>query len=87
MYVHLFLFTIDEHLLDDDDFFLFRIPILDSSGKINKKELPPVRGFNDEDINLDNISNENAKSIAKIWCEVLKICTLDDTDNFFDLGG
>ncbi|XP_065204923.1 uncharacterized protein LOC135834874 [Planococcus citri] len=67
--------------------FLSKIPILDSSGKINKKELPPIRGFDAGNIKVENFANSIAKSIAKIWCEVLKICTLDDTDNFFDLGG
>lgn len=65
----------------------FRIPILDTSGKINKKELPPVRGFSEEDIDVENLSNKTARIIATIWCKILKICNVDITDSFFDLGG
>lgn len=63
-----------------------RIPILDTSGKINKKELPPVRGFEEKDIDVNHFSSQTA-AIAKIWCKVLKIPSLDATDSFFDLGG
>jgi len=66
---------------------IFRIPILDTSGKINKKELPSVRGFSEEDIDVENFSSSTAKVMATIWCKILKICSLDATDNFFDLGG
>lgn len=65
----------------------YRIPILDTSGKINKKELPPVRGFSEEDIDVENFNNKMAKTIARIWCKILKISSLDETDSFFDLGG
>lgn len=65
----------------------YRIPILDTSGKINKKELPPVRGFSEEDVNVENFSNQLTRTLATIWCRILKISSLDATDNFFDLGG
>lgn len=71
------------------NYFTFgsRIPIVDATGKINKKELPPVRLFSEEDIDVSNFADEKAKVIAKIWCQVLKICGVDEGDNFFDLGG
>lgn len=68
------------------------MPILDISGKTDKNELglvAQVRPFNESDIFLDEDQwkDETACSIARIWCEVLKLCTVDAEDNFFDLGG
>lgn len=78
-------FCFTENRSERMDFY--RIPILDTSGKINKKELPPVRGFSEEDIDVENFSNQTAKTIATIWCKILKICSLDANESFFDLGG
>lgn len=67
------------------------MPILDVSGKTNKKELLAieVRPFNQHDTFLegDQWKDETARTIAQIWCDVLKQCTVDIDDNFFDLGG
>ena len=67
------------------------MPILDFSGKTNKIELLEieVRSLNQDDIflNEDQWKDETARSIARIWCDVLKQCIVDADDNFFDLGG
>lgn len=64
------------------------MPILDASGKINSKELPPVRSFNENGVVAkDSAMDETTRIIANIWCTILKVQSLDQEDNFFDLGG
>ena len=67
------------------------MPILDVSGKTDKKELlnTVTRAFDESDISLDedHWENKTAFSIAKIWCSVLKLCSVDANDSFFDFGG
>ncbi|KAJ9589457.1 hypothetical protein L9F63_017318 [Diploptera punctata] len=66
--------------------FIKSLPILEASGKLNKKALPED---NDED-SIDPLalpSTPTERQIAAIWCSILKLNNIDIQENFFDLGG
>ncbi|PSN49701.1 hypothetical protein C0J52_05337 [Blattella germanica] len=66
--------------------FIESIPILESSGKLNKKALP-------DDSEYDIVDPQGLPStameekVAAIWCRVLNLKNIDVQENFFDLGG
>lgn len=65
----------------------FRLPLLPASSKVNKNALPPVDRVRDviEPEALPSTPTEVA--LAKLWADVLGLCTVDVNDSFFDLGG
>ena len=66
--------------------FVYSLPILEASGKLNKKALPDD---NDEDAFDPHAlpSTPTEKKIAAIWCKILKFKNVDVQEHFFDLGG
>ncbi|KAL1464778.1 hypothetical protein WDU94_004396 [Cyamophila willieti] len=73
------------YMIPSKYFFLDTLPILKSSGKLNKKELPTLDS--NSQLELDENMNLLEKTIAKIWCQVLYLYTIEKDENFFDLGG
>ena len=65
----------------------FSIPILASSGKLDKKALPPLDKSECELDPQSSPSTETEKELAPIWADVLSAKTIDVQDSFFDLGG
>ncbi|XP_013419834.1 uncharacterized protein LOC106180401 [Lingula anatina] len=65
---------------------LKEIPILASSGKFDKKALPPVK--EDEETDQEGApTTEVEKQLALVWAEVLQHKSIDVQESFFDLGG
>jgi amino acid adenylation domain-containing protein len=54
-----------------------------SSGKIDRHKLPKT----DVKVRADLPSTDTGRHLAKIWSQVLGIQSLNDSDDFFDLGG
>uniref|UniRef100_A0A8D8VTW3 Linear gramicidin synthase subunit D n=1 Tax=Cacopsylla melanoneura TaxID=428564 RepID=A0A8D8VTW3_9HEMI len=73
------------YMIPSKYFFLDTLPILKSSGKLNKKELPTLDS--NSELELDENMSPLEKNIAKIWCQVLFLYTIEKDENFFDLGG
>lgn len=73
------------YMIPSKYFFLDSLPILKSSGKLNKEELPKLDSI--AQIELDESMFQSQKNIAKIWCKILNLYTLDKDENFFEIGG
>ena len=75
-----------EHMVPSHYHVLDALP-LTPSGKLDRASLPlprdETRGNGSEDAPRSPVE----ESLAKIWCEVLKIESVGIHDNFFDLGG
>ena len=67
--------------------FLFSIPLLPSSGKLDKKALPPLGEANTVVDAEGMATTVTEKRLLPLWAEVLQIQVLDIQDSFFDLGG
>ncbi|CAC5423035.1 Uncharacterized oxidoreductase SA2266,Uncharacterized oxidoreductase MXAN_5909,Uncharacterized oxidoreductase SSP1627 [Staphylococcus saprophyticus subsp. saprophyticus ATCC 15305 _ NCTC 7292],Uncharacterized oxidoreductase Lmo0432,Uncharacterized oxidoreductase SAR2567,Uncharacterized oxidoreductase SACOL2488,Uncharacterized oxidoreductase Lin0452,Uncharacterized oxidoreductase SAS2370,Uncharacterized oxidoreductase SSP0419 [Staphylococcus saprophyticus subsp. saprophyticus ATCC 15305 _ NCTC 7292] [Mytilu len=68
--------------------FLQSIPMVETTGKLDKKALPNFDSEHQSD--SDTIAAPNTdteKKVAVVWCKVLKIQDVDIQDSFFDLGG
>lgn len=78
--------------------FLDRIPVVEASGKLDKKALASL--FTESRKQMDTLEisncdnngqelpiNETELQVAKIWCRLLNISSLDINENFFELGG
>ena len=64
------------------------IPIHASSGKLDKKALPPISKEENIEQDAESIpTTESEKALAPIWCNVLGLDTIDIQESFFDLGG
>lgn len=55
------------------------------SGKLDKKRLPPL-DYDDAD-EEGTPSTNTEKRLAKLWCDILSVRTVDVQESFFDLGG
>jgi amino acid adenylation domain-containing protein/FkbM family methyltransferase len=67
--------------------FLEALP-LSPNGKIDRQALPePDHTKPDSKSSFVAPRNATEQSLAKIWCEVLKLKEVGVRDNFFDLGG
>ena len=67
-------------------FYLHRIPILASSGKLDKKALPVV----DKTQTVDSEglpSTDTERQLLPLWADVLQLQCVDVHESFFDLGG
>lgn len=61
---------------------------LNSSGKLNRTELPPPFRQNKSDLcGVATPKTELEHSLSELWREVLRATTIDIDENFFDLGG
>ncbi|XP_066999059.2 uncharacterized protein [Anabrus simplex] len=68
--------------------FLASIPILESSGKLDKKALPKIETSEDSGIDPQDLPSTPMEcAVAAIWCQVLQLTAVDVQENFFDLGG
>ncbi|GFG29417.1 hypothetical protein Cfor_02618 [Coptotermes formosanus] len=69
--------------------FIESLPILESSGKLNKKALARMSVTGDvNSVDLqDSEFTPMEHQLAAIWCRVLKLKSIDIHENFFDLGG
>ena len=67
---------------------LEKMPLNNSSGKVDKKALPDPKGT-EMKLGTEHIAprNETERKLADIWQEVLGIEKVGIRDNFFDLGG
>lgn len=69
--------------------FIDSIPLLESSGKLNKKALSVMSRADNNNylgshvLHLTPLEHQ----LAVIWCRVLKLDVVDVHENFFDLGG
>ena len=60
--------------------------MLASSGKLDKKQLPPVDRSEQLDVE-GTPSTETEKVLAPLWTDVLQLKAVDVQESFFDLGG
>lgn len=61
---------------------------LNGSGKVDRQVLPAPSGQRFQESAPDLLPrNETEKTIARIWCEVLRLEKVGIQENFFDLGG
>lgn len=69
--------------------FCYSLPVLESSGKLNKKALASMSVTGDvSSVNpRDSDFTPMERQLAAIWCRVLKLKSIDVQENFFDLGG
>ncbi len=77
-----------EYMVPTAFVFLDHLPVT-SNGKLDRRALPaPARG-SDESLNRpeDRPSTDVEKTLAMIWAEVLRLPTVNATDNFFEIGG
>lgn len=59
-----------------------------ATGKIDTSKLPLIGAFDEDKIIInDETMDDTSKLIAKIWCKILKLHSVDMDDNFFNLGG
>lgn len=64
----------------------YRIPILTSSGKLDKRALPPID--KQEAVDKEGLpSTETERKLMKLWAEALQLDSVDVQESFFDLGG
>ena len=65
----------------------FSIPILASSGKLDKKQLPPI-DKTDTTSDPDSLpTTDTEKKLVPLWMDVLQLKAVDVQESFFDLGG
>lgn len=77
--------------------FMDRIPVVETSGKLDKNALASLfteRSKQMDTLEISNCDNgqelpvtETELQIAKIWCRLLNISSLDINENFFEVGG
>ncbi|XP_064637306.1 uncharacterized protein LOC135493708 isoform X2 [Lineus longissimus] len=68
--------------------FLESLPILASSGKLDKKALPAVDKACETEIDAEGQPKTPLeKTLCTIWMDILKLKTIDTQESFFDLGG
>jgi hypothetical protein len=64
------------------------LPILASSGKLDKNALPAVDKASDVDIDAEGQPKTPLeKRLCTIWMDILKLKAVDTQESFFDLGG
>ena len=59
------------------------------AGKVDRSSLPPPSGESFELVDDDYTAprNETEESLARLWCETLRVDRVSSRANFFDLGG
>nr|XP_018914858.1 PREDICTED: uncharacterized protein LOC109042518 [Bemisia tabaci] len=67
--------------------YLSSIPLNEASGKLDIKALPKWSEKEGAQLIEDDCLNATEKRVAKIWCKVLRLFTVDTEESFFDLGG
>ena len=67
-------------------FPLFRIPIVASSGKLDKKALPSIDKTATVDVEGLPCTPTETK-LMPLWGDVLQLKIVDVQESFFDLGG
>jgi amino acid adenylation domain-containing protein len=60
---------------------------LTPNGKVDRKALPPPNGRSRPISGVANPRTPAEKTLAEIWCEVLRMKQVGIQDNFFELGG
>ncbi|MCW5769172.1 MAG: amino acid adenylation domain-containing protein [Phycisphaeraceae bacterium] len=77
-----------EYMVPTAFVFLDRLPVT-SNGKLDRRALPaPARGGDESsDRPEDRPSTDVEKTLATIWAEVLRLPSVNATDNFFEIGG
>jgi len=63
------------------------IPILASSGKLDKKALPAVDCQSRDEEQEGRPSTDTERKLEPLWAEVLQQKHVDVQESFFDLGG
>nr|CAD7396297.1 unnamed protein product [Timema poppensis] len=68
--------------------FLNRIPMVEATGKLDKKALPKIDMDEENGLDPQDLpSTQTEHIVAAIWCRVLDLQVIDVQENFFDLGG
>nr|CAD7260469.1 unnamed protein product [Timema shepardi] len=68
--------------------FLNRIPMVEATGKLDKKALPKIDMDEENGLDPQDLpSTQTEHIVAAIWCRVLELQVIDVQENFFDLGG
>nr|CAD7402514.1 unnamed protein product [Timema cristinae] len=68
--------------------FLNRIPMVEATGKLDKKALPKIDMDEENGLDPQDLpSTPTEHIVAAIWCRVLELQVIDVQENFFDLGG
>ena len=75
-----------EHMLPSAYIMLTQLP-LSTSGKIDRRALPPPQGRSDELGEYVVPRTALERAIANIWTQVLRVDRVGVQDNFFELGG
>ncbi|XP_049804567.1 uncharacterized protein LOC126248021 isoform X1 [Schistocerca nitens] len=76
------------YMIPSKFFFLSSTPIVEGSGKLDKRALPKIDVNEDCSIDPQDLpSTPMEHLIANIWCNILRIPTIDVQEDFFDLGG
>ena len=64
------------------------IPLLQASGKLDKKALPPIQKSEGMDVDPEGLpTTATEKALVSIWEEILSLKSVDIHESFFDLGG
>ncbi|ESP02709.1 hypothetical protein LOTGIDRAFT_171784 [Lottia gigantea] len=66
---------------------LEKIPILEASGKLDTKALPPLDRQTVGEDSDGKPKTPTETSLARIWSQVLSISDIDIEESFFDMGG
>lgn len=64
------------------------IPIVSTTGKLDKAALPPFDRAQTEDVQAEGRPSTALEvQLAAIWAEVLRMQEVDIHESFFDMGG
>ena len=67
---------------------LFSIPVVATTGKLDKKALPPFDRGQTEEVDAEGRPTTALEvQLAHIWAEVLRVQEVDIHESFFDMGG
>lgn len=67
--------------------FIFRLPVLAASSKIDLKALPEI-DFAHDVVEAESLARTfTEQRLEKIWSTILQHSILDIQESFFDLGG
>ena len=68
--------------------FNLRIPVMASTGKLDKKALPSIHELSSaSSASYTGPETATEKFLARIWKDILNMEIVDVHESFFDLGG
>ena len=66
---------------------LSSIPVLASSGKLDKNQLPPIDKTDTASDPDAQATTDTEKKLMPLWMDILQLKAIDVQESFFDLGG